>query len=147
MLTPISPASANSRASSPGWSGTATKTVVSARTGPPCLPGIAAVPATPRSRTSGDRGPVAVGSSAAAAVSRSSRTSRSSAVSAVGVGGDDLLPQPRVAGGDPGDVADALPRQREVLARGVGEPAGDQRGQQVRQVGGAGDRLVVLHRG
>ena len=36
-----SPASANSRASSPGWSGTETKTDRVARAGPPCLPGIA----------------------------------------------------------------------------------------------------------
>ena len=61
MLTPISPASANSRASSPGWSGTATNTTVAARAGPPCLPGITAVPATPRSSSRAERGPVAVG--------------------------------------------------------------------------------------
>ena len=80
-LTPISPVSASSRASSPGWSGTATKTVVSAREGPPCLAGITAVPATPRSRTSvsRDRSP---SSSAPSRASTSSRTSSSSAVSA-----------------------------------------------------------------
>ena len=36
--------SASSRASSPGWSGTATNSVVSEREGPPCLPGMTAVP-------------------------------------------------------------------------------------------------------
>ena len=62
----------------------------------------------------------------------------------VGVGGEDLLPERGVAGRDPGDVAHALPGQREVLARRVGEPPGGQGGQQVRQVGRAGDGLVVL---
>ena len=61
-----------------------------------------------------------------------------------GVAGDDLLPQGRVATGHAGDVADALARQREVGGRSVGQPAGHQDGEQVRQVGGPGDGEVVL---
>ena len=58
--------------------------------------------------------------------------------------GDDLAVQGGVAGGDAGDVADALAGQREVVRRGVGQPAGDQGGQQVRHVRGARHGAVVL---
>ena len=63
-----------------------------------------------------------------------------------GVGAEDLLPQCGVAGRDPGDVADALSGQREVLGRCAGEAAGHQDGSEVRQVRRARDRLVVLVR-
>ena len=135
MLTSLAPASANSRASSPGWSGTDTNTERIGRTGPPCLPGIARVPATPRSSSAPSR--VAVG--------RRDRVDQRVELGAdlaeqggdgVGVRGHDLLLQRRVAAGHPGDVADALPGQREVVGGRVGEPAGHQR----RRAGGAGAR-------
>ena len=52
-----------------------------------------------------------------------------------------------VSPGDPGHVAHALAAQREVLGGGVRQAAGDEDGQQVRQVGRAGDGQVVLLRG
>ncbi len=43
-----------------------------------------------------------------------------------------------------GDVADPLPGEPEVVGGSVGEPAGRQRREQVRHVGGAGHRPVVV---
>ena len=86
MLTPLSPASANSRASSPGWSGTATKTDAVGRTGPPCLPGIARVPATPLREQGLQARPGRRRRAAAISASSRSRTSRQQLAHGVGVG-------------------------------------------------------------
>ena len=146
MLTSLAPASANSRASSPGWSGTETKTERVGRAGPPCLPGIARVPATPSRQQRLQRRPVGRSPTASITASSRSRTSPSRSSTGVGVGRDDLAVELRVARGHPGDVADALAGQRQVAAGRVGQPAGDQGGEQVRQVRGPGHRPVVLHR-
>ncbi len=139
MLTPLAPASANSRASSPGWSGTETKTDAVGRVGPPCLPGMARVPATPSGEDLASARPVAGRRRASIRASSWSRTSASRSSTAVGLADDDLPPERRVARRDPGHVADALAGQGQVLGGRVGQPAGDQRGEQVRQVGGPGD--------
>ena len=93
------------------------------------------MPATPSasSAASAARSP-----SATAASSRSSRRGprRAARRRPSALAGDDLLPQRRVAGGDPGDVADALPGERQVAPAALGEPAGDQR----RPAGAAGAR-------
>ncbi len=65
-------------------------------------------------------------------------------VQRLGVERDDLLPQHGVAGRHPGHVADALAGERQVGLGGVGQSAGDEHRQQVGQVGGPGDRTVVL---
>ena len=145
MLTPLSPASANSRASSPGWSGTETKTERVGRGGPPCLPGMARVPSTPRASTALQAVAVAAADSADHLRRAASRTSASSAQHRLGVGGDDLAVERRVAGRDPGHVAHAL----AATARGGRAGASIRRaatsgGEQVRHVGGAGHGPVVL---
>ena len=139
MLTPISPASPKSRASSPGWSGTGHEDRAH-RVGPvrrACRgwPGCRLTPALRmrcerialgRVADRGDQGvellahlPQQVGDGA-------------------GVGAEDLLPQRRVAGGDPGDVADALSRERQVLGR-CARPGGRRPG---RRRGAAGARCA-----
>ena len=113
------------------------------RIGPPCLPGIARVPATPRSSSAPQLGALAGADRADQQVELAAHLGEQPEHGRR-VAGDDLLPQRRVAGGDPGDVADALARECEVVGRRVGEPAGHQHGEQVRQVRGAGHRPVVL---
>ena len=81
MLTPISPTSANSLASSPGWSGTETNTEAVASAGPPCLPGIARVPLTPRTRISASESSSPAASTSTSRL-RSVCTSRSSSLTA-----------------------------------------------------------------
>ena len=128
MLTPISPASANSRASSPGWSGTDDEDRRAS-----AAPGRRACRGWPGCRRRRGRGSRRAGarSPSATRVDAARRASvadlaRAAPSTAVGVGGDDLLPQRRVAGGDPGDVAHALPGEREVLG-GARRPAGRRR--------------------
>ena len=146
MLTPEEPASAKSRASSPGWSGTETKTERVARAGPPCLPGIACGAGDAASEQLAQHGAVAVGHGPLQDVELLADLGEQ-AVERARVERDDLLPQRRIAARDPGDVADALTRQREVGGGCSGQPPGDQNGQQVGQVRRTGDCLVVLERG
>ena len=146
MLTPISPTSANSRASSPGWSGTETKTEAVASAGPPCLPGMAWVPVDAAGEDLVERRPRrSLASTSISRVEVGLHVAQDLAHRGL-VGADDLAPHVRVAGRDPGDVAHALARQREVLGLGLGELAGGEYGEQVRQVRRAGHRPVVLDR-
>ena len=62
----------------------------------------------------------------------------------VGVRRDDLPPQRRITGSDPGDVADPLPAQRQVRLRRIPQLARRQRGQHVREVRRPGHRQIVL---
>ena len=145
MLTSLAPASANSRASSPGWSGTETKTD---RAGP----GRAAVLAGDRQRSRPRLPPAAPG--AGRGRRRPRRRSRRRAGRAPRPAGraPPRSSRPRSGrrapgpAGHPGHVAHALAGQREVVDRGVGQPAGGQGGEQVRDVRGPGDRPVVLDR-
>ncbi len=64
-----------------------------------------------------------------------------------GVGAEDLRPQPRVAAGDPGDVAQPLPGQRHRTVRRLPQPGGHQARGHLRHVRDQGHRLVVIVRG
>ncbi len=63
---------------------------------------------------------------------------------AAGVGGDDLAPQVGVGRRDPGDVADALPGQHEVVVGDVPQVGRGERAHQLGHVRHLGDGLVVL---
>ena len=146
MLTSLAPASANSRASSPGWSGHRDEDrarggggpAVLARDGPGAVhaPGEQGADLLPGARGHGPDQGLELPADLAEQPEHG-----------VGVAGDDLFPQHGVAAGDPGHVADALARQREVVGGGVGQSAGHQHREQVRQVGDPRDGPVVLGRG
>ena len=146
MLTSLSPASANSRASSPGWSGSETKTDAGrAHRARRACPGSPGCPPRPR-RAPPPAPPGRPSPTAAMTASRLVAHLGEEGEHLVGVGGDDLAVEHRVAAGHPGDVADALAGQGQVVGRRVGEAAGDQGGEQVRHVRGPGDGGVVLDR-
>ena len=110
----------------------------------PCLPGIRRVPSTPRSSSRRQRRVRRSGLDRADQAVQRDRDLAQLAEHGGGVGADDLLPQPRVAAGDPGDVAQALAGEHEVLVGDVREVAGHQHRDQVRQVGHPGYRGVVV---
>ena len=122
MLTSLRPASANSRASSPGWSGTETKTDRVGRDRTAVLARDRLGAGDPLGQQRLECGPVAGldgrhhGVQALADLAEQGQHR-------VRVGRDDLPVERRVARGHPGDVADALPGEREVLVGRVREPA------------------------
>ena len=81
----------------------------------------------PRSSSACSAAAVAVADRARSASSSRPRTSASRSSTASALAATICAVERRVPGGHPGHVADALAGQRQVVARGVGEPAGDQR--------------------
>ena len=145
MLTPMSPASANSRASSPGWSGTATNTDAVGAPGRRACRGWRGCRRRPRRAARRAPSPVAVGDRARAArrarrgtSSQQRRAARRALAVTICSHSAGSPPAIRVTSRTP------CPDSARWSGGRVGQPAGDQRGQQVRQVRDAGHRPVVL---
>ena len=145
-LTPISPISVRSRAICPGVSSTRTVSHEYACGGPPCLPGMRDWPALPSLISW--RGPAARreprGFQGADKPVRGPRGRRAGSRPPSGVGAQDLHPQRGIARGDPGDIPQPVAGQGQCVQRRALQPAGDQRGHDLRQVGHQRHGFVVF---